>query len=1177
MPAPTGTTGLPLPSDVVTQELDHIALRRELVYGKEPGQPGAGQARAEAGQKAPELPAGAQASPDIPALTELFGRTHREKPFGLALSGGGIRSATFNLGILQGLAEHNLIRHIDYLSTVSGGGYIGSWFHGLIHRKYKGDVIQATNFLTPSFDDKAPKRPANPVPAPPHEDPVSFLRKYSNYLAPRPGLFTADIWVILLIWIRNVALNQLILVPTVAAVVLALITGGFAQQVIGARLADTSPESSARSIEVVAFVLAGLALFWAVRIIYRNLDRVVRQTFHRDSLNEAGKPVEAQSLWVTPLVFGAAILIGCATRPIGSQTRLALIWCGLFVLAVLFQLGGGFIEGFKGRHADWKRGQTAVALLHAFWMVVVTATVITGLLWAWPHLLGLMPTIVGGKGPWLTITFAPPLVCLSLVAGVGLHIGLMGADYPDAAREWIARIGAMIALMSVAWIGFFVLAIFGPWAVAVALKEYTAVAATAMGGWIAAVVGGVMAGRSARTDGTATEPTATGRGLGLLMAVAPTLFMIGYLVLIATAVHAVLPTPPSPLLDPPKVTPQATYNVDVVGAPQGPSKIRVDLQPTAPPTWVARIVSGATRFATPYWNVLSTNNTAFNDGYWRRLSFGWGGLWPGVIVLIVVLGVVAVVASSRININDFSIHDFYKNRLVRCYLGASHGDDRKPNRLTGFDPWDDFPLADLVPVRREPTPRDPIGRDPYQGPYAIVNTTLNLNAGSELAKQERKGASFVFTPRFCGFAPSITKEDQLAVRRDGLTPSGYHETIGYSQPKGPFLGTALAISGAAAGSNMGYNTSGPMAFLLTVFNVRLGWWLGNPRRPKQSKYPGPVFAWPYLIAELLGQTTARSRFVNLSDGGHFDNLGLYELVRRRCRYVIVGDGEEDAGLTFGSLGGAIRKVRADFGVEIDIDPRPIQVQNGFSTAHCVMGTIHYPEFERSADGKTWERARGYLFYLKASIVGDEPADVTEYRSQHREFPHQSTGDQFFSESQFEAYRRLGLHVVRDALGGIDRATDERRAVADTFDLLDRKWYAPIPVTPERASRLADEYTALMTSLAKEPNLQVFADELLTGTAASTAPTRQTVAAALAVIQLMENVFTEFQLGHPASLCNPRNSGWVEVFARWANTPTLKSHVWPRFQDDYNKLFQDFMKCLQEGTPSSLWKDRPPRP
>jgi hypothetical protein len=166
----------------------------------------------------------------------------------------------------------------------------------------------------------------------------------------------------------------------------------------------------------------------------------------------------------------------------------------------------------------------------------------------------------------------------------------------------------------------------------------------------------------------------------------------------------------------------------------------------------------------------------------------------------------------------------------------------------------------------------------------LVNTTLNLNVGSELSQQERKGASFVMTPSL-----RLRLQDSSAAKPtdDEFEDCGYRQTregggeMGYSDPKGPTVGAAMAISGAAASPNAGYTTSGPMAFLLTIFDARLGWWLGNPRWKDASRLPGPPYALKYLIAELTANTTARTRFVNLSDGSHFENLGC-ELVRRRC-------------------------------------------------------------------------------------------------------------------------------------------------------------------------------------------------------------------------------------------------------------------------------------------------------
>src|ERR1039458_114336 len=116
---------------------------------------------------------------------------------GIGLSGGGIRSATFNLGILQGLAAKGLLPYVDYLSTISGGGYIGTWLHSVILRYGKGPPAEPAKLLSPKD---------HPIPGEPDQDPITFLRKYSSYLAPEMGLFSADFWVILVIWFRNMML-----------------------------------------------------------------------------------------------------------------------------------------------------------------------------------------------------------------------------------------------------------------------------------------------------------------------------------------------------------------------------------------------------------------------------------------------------------------------------------------------------------------------------------------------------------------------------------------------------------------------------------------------------------------------------------------------------------------------------------------------------------------------------------------------------------------------------------------------------------------------------------------------------------------------------------------------------------------------------------------------------------
>jgi hypothetical protein len=206
---------------------------------------------------------------------------------------------------------------------------------------------------------------------------------------------------------------------------------------------------------------------------------------------------------------------------------------------------------------------------------------------------------------------------------------------------------------------------------------------------------------------------------------------------------------------------------------------------------------------------------------------------------------------------------------------------------------------------------------------------------------------------------------------------------------------------------MGFHTSPPLAFLMTLFNVRLGWWLANSRYANNelstgSPEGGPPFSLFYLLNELLASTTDRSDYVYLSDGGHFENLAIYELIRRKCKYIIASDGDADTAVSFGDLGNAIRKCRSDFGVEISLDVAAMRpdTNTGFATAHGVVGTIRYP-------GPDTEENRGYILYIKPSITPDLPRDVLAYRDSHRPFPYQTTADQWFDESQFESYRKLG--------------------------------------------------------------------------------------------------------------------------------------------------------------------------
>ena len=289
-------------------------------------------------------------------------------------------------------------------------------------------------------------------------------------------------------------------------------------------------------------------------------------------------------------------------------------------------------------------------------------------------------------------------------------------------------------------------------------------------------------------------------------------------------------------------------------------------------------------------------------------------------------------------------------------------------------------------------------RHGYWGPFPLVNTALNLVAGDQLAWQERRAESFVLSPLYCG-ANSVGYRD-AGIYSAGTLP---HRNLRKLKPL--TLGRSVAISGAAASPNMGYHSAPAPAALMTIFNVRLGWWLPNPKIESvfTSNRPGSGLQW--LLLELFGYTNTKRDFVNLSDGGHFENLGVYELVRRRCRFIVVADGGADPNFEFEDLAGLIRKCRSDFGIDIEIDVSQLRRKDGkHSDVHCAIGTIRYDQVEPTAPV-------GTLVYLKPSLTGDESTDIQYYAGKHLDFPHQPTLDQFFNESQFESYRALGYHCA----------------------------------------------------------------------------------------------------------------------------------------------------------------------
>jgi hypothetical protein len=368
--------------------------------------------------------------------------------------------------------------------------------------------------------------------------------------------------------------------------------------------------------------------------------------------------------------------------------------------------------------------------------------------------------------------------------------------------------------------------------------------------------------------------------------------------------------------------------------------------------------------------------------------------------------------------------------------------------------------------------------------------------------------------------------------------------------------------------------------LLTVFNVRLGWWIGNPRHQTCWHYSGPRNGLAYLLVELAGSADGKSKYVYLSDGGHFENLGIYELVHRRCRYIIACDGGQDENFSFEDLGNAIRKCRADFGIEIDIDLsaiRPQETDGGKirSAAHCAVGSIFYPD-----------ASRGTLVYLKASLSGDEPADILEYAALNPEFPHQSTTNQFFEESQFESYRKLGYHIGKSTFGEIFeriQATENNREWkldsdrAGFFSELRWRWLASSPKTAGSFTRHAETLAKLMQRWREDRDL-TFLDTQMTPewerlmSGATDPPsindglpeTAQERRAGFyfcnALVQLMEDVYLDLNLGEESE--HPDNAGWMNLFRHWAWSSMFRA-TWVISSSCYGARFRSFCEYKLE--------------
>ncbi len=865
----------------------------------------------------------------------------------LCLSGGGIHSAFFALGVLQALSSYGLLRHFHYLSTVSGGGFIGSWLSAWRFHERDDDAVFAKlveRGCYPVADNDAFAEPPE----------LRELRANSNFLTPRLGLLSADTWTAIALYIRNFLLNWFIFGPLFLSIV--LVPHASFDVLIWLNNAFGTVNRAVLGIAAL-LLLIGLAMSIA--------GRPLRDHPRQGGISERQIAPDNQRFIyfvLLPIYLGAGVLAtftawlpttpdamhwGILVEADGNRTLYPIVYA-IVIGAVLY--GAGWLIGFFTGGGHWtgllriigtRRNPVpplAEMLCYAVSGAAAGAVITIGI-GLYQHLSGLAEgaeasTLIaflfhGYSRIYMVVAGGVAWTMTAILTADLLFTGLTSYHrYGEADREWSARAAGYLAAAAIGWLFFAAIVLYGPPASSILLAM--------VGGLAGAVT--LALGSSAKTAATLGREVTERLSITAILSVATTIFVLVLTILLSKLGRNGL-----------------DYAAAILGVQEN----------SAAKAWIAIIAS-------------------------------------------LLLAGVAVLASYWINVNRFSLHAVYRNRLIRAFLGAARASRRdvgktrsNPDPFTGFDQADNLRLASLWQAG---------GNEGRRRLFHVVNIALNVVASANLAWQERKAETFVMTPLACG-NPFV-----------GFVPTRFYGAL----QDGVALGTAMAISGAAVSPNQGYHSSPIVGLLLLLFNVRLGWWLGNPRSgPKFYRREGPLLSIRPVLDELAGQTTDTGHYVYLSDGGHFENLGLYEMVRRRCGFILVSDAGQDPTCTLEDLGNAVRKIWIDLGIRIEFDRIDVAARQTppVDGIYCAMGRICYPE--KGAK-------EGVLVYVKPGYHGSEPADIRAYAAAHPEFPHESTADQWFSELQMESYRALGSHII----GKMCRGGGEAPELAGPLDLFE---------------------------------------------------------------------------------------------------------------------------------------------
>jgi GNAT superfamily N-acetyltransferase len=1082
--------------EVLLDELKWIRERREQVFGN------GGDDPKKPDQSQNENTTKGQEDPDS-LLSEAREEAIKANLVGITISGGGIRSATFGIGVLQGMAEAGILKFADYLSCVSGGAYAGGWLVAWLFRednkpgpKPKDPAIfNVEKQMSPRRVKQAEATRYNLDPKKhvldEESDAIKHLRAYSNFMSPWTGTTSTDVWSLFAIWLRNFLVNAFAFLPIGILCIVSSHLTYYYMKVFEVN----SILSPLYCITIFSWVI--LYFFYKQIRIEFCKDRKL----NFDELNEKKwKWIIKRYSWIVNYLFFSLPFLIFLYKDEKDWISKMIGFC---VFAIFFNL----LIIFPNIYKDIKKKEVKLTTKLFFGFKLLFSLLISSLIISvifnynfWFISKFLFYTF-SGNIKLVGVIFIIPLILTSHALFLSIFDGFTSFFVPENHREQFATIQAAMLKFSVVWIFFFTITIYLPTIMANRYEQ----SVFAILGVFSTILIFLSDKLKIRIDNFLT--------LSGVATLAPAIILT---ILIATL-----------------------------------SKFTLWILPDLQTKHIIDIL---------------------NQEYLEMLKAPYLLIFLSLAIFYIFM----IVSIYRVNL--FSLNDMYKNRLVRCYLGASKfkhewderwgsKDNKKRDRslltgaplnvdpddtrcsdsLTGFDPDDDIQLTKFIPGESVETSN-------YLGPFFIFNTALNLVGENKLILRDRKNDSFFLSPLYCG--SRITGFGKIQ-RESSLTRSSFT------------LGRAMAISGAAVDPNIRSYQNSLFTFVLTLLNIRLGYWIKNPRMLNDKEtWPNedePKGIW-FLLKELLGQTTSSDNYVHLSDAGDFDNLGVYELIRRRCRFIIAVDAGEDNEAASSNLSNLIRLVRMDFGIRIHIDTDGFKTvgENGFSASHVTIGDIRYDDVDHG-------QLPGTLVYIRNTMTGDEPPDLLNYAVANPRFPHDSTMDQFFDEKQFESYRALGDHIGRLVFGNHgndffykkkDKMNIEELNIA-LFREIRKKWTIPPIGQDQTYIESTKEWIDLVQDLRSNPNLRYLAHEIYPemipmpeGYADRGSEIRRAETHTVSqMLQIMENTWLSLNLEKEEQR-TVFQQGWLNTFRRWSNSATFRKH-WAVFGIEYTYTFVRF--------------------